>query len=91
MPVGTVVEVRLPGTSWQFASPPGAVLRPNRMAQRQRQRGDCLPGEACETTSWRLTVTGRGSGSVTAARDICGEMVQCAPEQRHVELTVTGV
>lgn len=92
--VGDVLVVTLHSTYWQLAALGATTaLRPQGAPETVRATTCArIPGSGCGSVTVRYTAVARGSVTLTAHRDSCGEALRCASGQGDwkVVARVTG-
>jgi hypothetical protein len=88
--VGQRLTVALGSTYWSgpVSSNP-LVLQPRGGPQvAPASPGTCVPGAGCGTVTESFVAVAPGTVTVTAARTLCGEDVQCPASQRSYAVSV---
>ncbi|SOB85834.1 hypothetical protein [Streptomyces sp. 1331.2] len=86
--VGSTVSVGLHSTYWSAATSSAPdVLAPSGTPT-TAPSPSCRPGGGCGTVTTTFTAHAPGTARLTATRTICGEALQCPPEQGSYEVTV---
>lgn len=75
---GQQLRVVLHSTYWQFQKAPNpSVLRLERAPKVRPRLSGCVPGEGCGTVTATYLAAARGSSTVSAERNSCGEAMGC--------------
>ncbi|MEU4117110.1 hypothetical protein AB0F71_21745 [Kitasatospora sp. NPDC028055] len=86
--VGATVSVELQGTYWSGAtSSAPAVVAPTG-SPTTAPSPSCRPGGGCGTVTTSFTARTAGTAHLTAFRTVCGEALNCTPNQRSYDVTV---
>jgi len=88
--VGDTITVVLHSTYWKF-NPPSApsVVAPQGSATVAPDMHGCVPGGGCGTVTMNYRATGRGTSTISAHRDSCGEAMRCTGTAGDWAVTVT--
>lgn len=75
---GQQLRVVLHSTYWRFQKTTDAsVLRLDRAPKVRPRLSGCVPGEGCGTVTATYLAAARGSSTVSAVRNSCGEAMGC--------------
>ena len=88
--VGETITVVLHSTYWQFQPPSApAVVAPQGSPAVAPDMHGCVPGGGCGTVTMTYRAAGRGTSTVSAHRDSCGEAMRCTGSSGDWAVTVT--
>lgn len=89
--VGRQLRVVLDSMYWTFSTDVSAQALSLIAGPQVDAAGNCPPGVGCGTVSATYLAQKAGTAEVTATRTLCGEAVQCSPDQTSFKIEVTVV
>jgi hypothetical protein len=87
---GQAISLVLHGSYWDnLRSTAPAVVSPH--GRTSRSPGTCAPGVGCGTFRTAFVAERPGRAQLLADQTSCGEATACAPDQRHLAITIVVV
>ncbi|MFF2080109.1 hypothetical protein ACFVXG_35780 [Kitasatospora sp. NPDC058162] len=86
--VGATVSVELHATYWSPATSSAPEVLSPAGAPTTVPSPSCRPGGGCGTVTTSFTARTAGTAHLTASRTVCGEALNCSPDQRSYDVTI---
>ncbi|MBD0692760.1 hypothetical protein [Streptomyces sp. CBMA123] len=86
--VGAAVSVELHGTYWSAAASSAPDVLSPAGSPTTAPSPSCRPGGGCGTVTTTFAARTAGTAHLTASRTVCGEALNCAPDQRSYDVTI---
>ncbi|MER7674545.1 hypothetical protein ABTY61_39630 [Kitasatospora sp. NPDC096128] len=86
--VGATVSVELHATYWSAATSSAPDVLSPAGAPTTVPSPSCRPGGGCGTVTTSFTARTAGTAHLTASRTVCGEALNCSPDQRIYDVTI---
>ncbi|MFG2844181.1 hypothetical protein ACGF12_13565 [Kitasatospora sp. NPDC048296] len=86
--VGTTISVDLHSTYWSAATSSAPDIVAPAGSPATSPSPSCRPGGGCGTVSASFTARTPGTAHLVASRTICGEALNCGPDQRTYDVTI---
>jgi hypothetical protein len=86
--VGTTISVDLHSTYWSAATSSAPDIVAPAGSPATSPSPSCRPGGGCGTVTTTFTARTPGTAHLAASRTICGEALNCGPDQRTYDVTI---